>query len=40
MRLTLVGADVEENLGMGMIAAAATLIRNLRWPNGANVARY
>ena len=24
MRLTLVGADVEENLGMGMIAAAAT----------------
>src|ERR1700690_3163092 len=24
MRLTLLGADVEENLGMGMIAAAAT----------------
>ena len=24
MRLTLVGADLEENLGMGMIAAAAT----------------
>jgi hypothetical protein len=24
MRLTLVGADLEEDLGMGMIAAAAT----------------